>query len=703
MKPKKRNLCVLMSLFFLLLFSLPAQAKETGEEEDVTLSPYFYIKDSDPRTDRLPLKSTKVSTTINGTFAETYITQTYANEGENPINASYIFPASTKAAVHGMKMQIGDEIITAKIKEREEARTDFEEAKSKGKSASLLEEQRPNVFSMDVANIMPGDTICLELHYTEMLSSTEGTYQFVFPTVVGPRYASPSRTGKTNVEGISQSDDWVSSPYLLKDETPPGSYDISVRLSTGVPIAALSSSSHTINVSWDNDSTAQVTLADPSDYAGDRDFILDYQLTGEEVNCGLMLAQANGEKVSQENFFQENFFQENFFLLSIQPPEHYEPEDIPPREYIFVLDVSGSMEGYPLDTAKDLIRNLVSNLRETDCFNLILFSDSAIRLSPESLPATQDNILRAVNLIDEQEGGGGTELMPALEKALAIPQKDNISRSIITITDGYISGEKEIFHLVNRNLSTTSFFSFGIGDAVNRYLIDGIAQAGAGEAFVVTDSEEAAETAERFRTYVEAPLLTDIQITYDGFDVYDVEPPVQSTLFAQKPITVFGKWKGSPSGTIRITGKNGTRDYVREIRVADVVPSQDNSALPYLWARTRVERLSNYGVTSDELADLQEAAVKREITAIGLKYSMLTPYTSFIAVSETVRNDTGEGSDVDQPLPLPSRVSHLAVGSYTCGSEPGSFLFFAGMFLFILIRMLLWKCFRKTSRQEVSS
>ena len=195
---------------------------------------------------------------------------------------------------------------------------------------------------------------------------------------------------------------------------------------------------------------------------------------------------------------------------------------------------------------------------------------------------------------------------------------------------------------------------------MNRYLIDGIAQTGMGEAFVVTDDQKAAETAEKFRTYIQYPLLTDIRVDYEGFDVYEVEPSVLSTLFAQRPIVLFGKWKGGPAGTIRITGKSGSRDYVQEIQVSDAEPLEENNIIRYLWARKKVERLTDYGFSED-----LKGAAKKEVTQIGLDYSMITPYTSFIAVTETIRNESGESTDVKQPIPLPRQVSDLAIGGYT--------------------------------------
>ena len=657
MKRTKKLLCLLLASLIFTAYSLPSYAagerteEERPEEEEDLLAPYFILQNEDCPVDLFPLKSTEVTTNINGVIAETYVVQTYANESETPINARYVFPTSTSVTMHGMKMQIGNNVVTAKIKEKEEAKEEYEEAKSEGKSASLVEQKRPNVFTMDVANIMPGDTARIELHYTELISPTEGIYEFVFPTVVGPRYAAPPES-EESADG--QNNDWVSSPYLADGETPPGEYLINVNLSTGVPIAGIESKSHEIKVEQDEESRARITLANPEEYAGNRDFILNYKLTGEEVQSGLMLT-SSGE--------------ENYFMLTVQPPERFTPEDVPPREYIFVLDVSGSMIGYPLDTAKTLIRDLVSNLKETDKFNLILFANETYRLSPESLPATAKNIGYATKMIDKETGGGGTSMMPALEEAIAIPQEEDFARSVVIITDGYVSNEDEIFDLINSHMDTSSFFSFGIGSSVNDYLIKGIAQCGMGESFVITDSEDAEDGASRFRTYIESPLLTGMTIDYEGFEVYDVATSAPSILYAQQPIVLFGKWKGEPSGSITISGKSGEEDYVQEIPVDGVAVDTENEAIRYLWARTKLDQLAGYGsVRNDE-------SVREEITQIGLDYNMTTPYTSFIAVIEEVRNPEGDSKDVNQASPLPLGVSNLAVGGgYTAYSEPGDIL-----------------------------
>lgn len=675
MKKYKRLLCLLTSLCMLFCCAPVVHAEEANpEEKDQTRAPYFYVESEEIGVDSFPLKKTSVNVTIDGIIADTYVVQTYANEGSSPINASYVFPASTRVTIHGMQMQVGNQRVTATIKEKEEAEEEFETAKSEGKTASMLSEQKANMFTMDVANIMPGDEVRIELHYTELIMPTDGTYQFVFPTVVGPRYVGPV------IDDCGNREEWNGMPYLPEGSLPESAYEINVNVTSAVPITGLSSSTHDVNIDWTEKTAAHVTLADPNDFAGNRDFVLDYKLTGEMIQTGLLMD-------SNEN--------ENVFMLMIQPPERCKPEEIPPREYIFVLDVSGSMSGFPLDTAKELIRNLVSNLRETDTFNLILFSGTSYQMSKRSVPATEENIDKAIKLIYDQYGAGGTELFEALEDALRIPASADTSRNIVVISDGYIWGESEVFQLIHENQSEADFFSFGIGYAVNRYLMEGIAKTGQGESFIVMEEEDAAAVAEKFRTYIQSPILTDIQVSFEGFDAYDVEPTTLPTLYASKPIVLLGKWHGEAEGTIKVTGKTGNGAFTQEIPVAEA-NSGSNDALGYLWARKRVERLTDYGINPSN------PDVKDEVTQLGLNYHMITPHTSFIAVIDIVRNPDADSTDVDQPNPLPLGVSNLAVG-YRIGSEPGEIILFTALVLMMFLPSLSKKMREKKKKQMIVS
>ena len=650
------SLCLfLMATAILPLFS-PAHAQEEGsavQEEDKTLAPYFFVQ-GDPSVDQLPLKDTRVEIAVSGVIADVKVVQVYRNEGTRPINASYVFPASTRAAVYGMRMQIGNQIIVAKIKEREKAQQDFEAAQKEGKSASLLEQNRPNVFSMKLANLMPQEQVEISLNYTELLVPTDSVYEVVFPTVVGPRYASQETEPKKN--------GWVKTPYLREGNKPTSTLHISTRINAGMPIQDLTSPSHQVSPLWQGSNVAQVDLAEEDAFQGNRDFILRYRLAGEQIASGLLLYQGQDE---------------NFFLYMAQPPQRVATDEIPPREYIFVVDISGSMEGFPLNTSKQLLRDLIGKLRPTDLFNIVLFAGDASTLSPKSVQANQENVASAIRLIEQQRGGGGTELLSAVQQAMSIPRDTNISRSLVLITDGYISGEQGVFDYIRDNLDKSNVFSFGIGSSVNRYLLEGVARAGMGEPFIVTDEKEAASAAAKFREYIQTPVLTDITVRSVGFETYDVHPAHLPDLMAQRPVIVFGKWRGSIGGMFELHGRTGRGDYVTRFDVTTVQPEEANRALRYLWARNRIAELSDYGSSQ-----VEDGRVK-EITQLGLKYSLLTQYTSFIAVREKVVNDSGSAEDVQQPLPLPVGVSEMAVGS-----EP-ELIWLAGLGLLVALLMVL--------------
>jgi len=309
-----------------------------------------------------------------------------------------------------------------------------------------------------------------------------------------------------------------------------------------------------------------------------------------------------------------------------------------------------------LNTAKKLLRDLIGNLHATDRFNLILFAGAAKVMAQTSVAATPANIQIAIRTLDRENGGGGTELAAALKKGLALPQSEGISRTMVVVTDGYIAAEKEAFALIRSNLNRTNLFAFGIGSSVNRYLIEGLAKSGLGEPFIVVDPHQAAEKAVEFRQYIAAPVLTDIEVEMDGFDAYAIEPATIPDLFAQRPILLYGKWRGQPTGTISINGTNGSGTYRKTFHVADTKSGKKNHALRYLWARNRISLLANFNYQPDQGEN------QAEITSLGLTYNLLTPFTSFIAVHEVVRDPEAKSLDVKQPLPLPLHVSNLAVG-----------------------------------------
>jgi Ca-activated chloride channel family protein len=620
----------------LVTIALLVLSSDVSAQEDKTLSPYFFVQ-GDPNVDRLPLKDTRVEINVSGVIADVKVRQQYKNEGSRPINATYVFPASTRAAVYAMRMRIGDQVIVAKIKEREKAKAEFDEAKKEGKSASLLEQERPNVFTMSLANIMPAEQVEIELSYTELLAPTDGVYEVVYPTVVGPRYSSQREAS------APPQDRRIKSPYLRQGEPPSSALHISARIAAGIPIQELTCTSHRIQADWPSPLIARLELDESNLFQGNRDFVVRYRLTGDQIASGLLLYRGQDE---------------NYFLYMAQPPKRVAAAKIPGREYIFVVDVSGSMDGFPLDTAKRLLRDLIGNLRPSDLFNVVLFAGDSTALSANSLPATSQNLADAIQLIEQQRGSGGTQLLAAIKEGMKLPRAPHVSRSIVLVTDGYVSGETGVFDHIRGHLDQCNVFSFGIGSSVNRYLVEGVARAGLGEPFVVTDAAEASSVAARFREYIQTPVLTGIQVRPAGFDVYDLHPARIPDLFASRPVIVYGKWRGSPAGTIDLIGTTAHGEYRERLNVGGIQPDDANRALRYLWARSRIAELSDYG-SSQEL-DQDRVGT---ITALGLKYSLLTQYTSFIAVREVISNPGDPATDVNQPLPLPQGVSELAVGS----------------------------------------
>lgn len=619
----------------------PVKKKETSEKEwesmeitssreDQSLSPYFLVKSDSPDEAWMPLKKTDVAVNIAGVIADVCVKQIYINESVNTLEAIYVFPGSTRAAVYGMAMTIGDRRIEAKIKKKEQARQEYEEAKAEGKSTTLLEQHRPNVFQMNVANILPGDTIVVEMKYTELLEHQAGVYEFVYPTVVGPRYT-------------ESGEEWVarSTSQFESGKTP--EFSIRTVIQAGMPIRKVSSISHNLTIESDEPDQAIILLSNPKDYEGDRDYILQYELPGGKVESGL-LRYEHGD--------------ENFFLLMVQPPKKPAPEQIPPREYVFIIDVSGSMHGFPISVSKELIRNLVSGLRPMDRFNVMLFESSNAMLYEESVAATETNIDQALAVIDRQRGSGGTRLYPAIQKAMEFKGSEGFSRTFVVVTDGYVTVEREAFNYIRAHLNEANLFPFGIGTSVNRYLIEGLAHAGMGTPYIVTNHTQAEEVGQKAINEISQPVLTNISIDWDEFDVYDVEPVAIPDVFAERPILVYGKYKAPAKGTVTVSGISGNSMYEQEFKASEA-RQEHNQALRYLWARNQIRYYDDYaqyyeGSTNawnDNYGNHQRSEKQIEyVTNLGLKYNLLTQYTSFLAVDEVVRQPNAAHGDMYSDL-----------------------------------------------------
>ncbi|MBL91213.1 MAG: trypsin [Myxococcales bacterium] len=610
--------------------------------EDKTLAPYFYIPGGDPELDTMPLKRTDVDVNITGVIADVQITQVYKNEGKKNIEALYVFPASTRAAVYAMKMTLDERTIEAQIQKRDEARKNYEAAKANGQTASLLEQQRPNVFQMNVGNILPGDEIKVELKYTELLVPEEQIYEFVFPTVVGPRYS------ETPVLNAPAHEQWVANPYLKQGTPAPKNLNIEVRVNTGIPIDQMGCASHDVNIDYDGANEAYVQL----NTEANKDFILKYKLAGKQIETGLLLYE--GEE-------------ENIFVAMVEPPKRVKPKHTLNREYIFVVDVSGSMNGFPLNISKSIMTNIIQGLKPQDQFNVLLFAGGSQILSQDqSLKATARNKSNAIAWINGARGGGGTRITPALRRAMNLPKSEGTSRSVVVLTDGYISVETQTYDLIREKLGDANLFAFGIGKSVNRHLIEGMARVGHGEPFVVTEPAQGPSAAARFANYVFNPVMKNIEARFENVKVDWVTPQKLPDLFARKPIVLMGKYKKqrglfAQPGKLILEGETVNGSYHQEIDFDAVQASEKNKGLAQLWARQQIRELADY----NSLRNKPELVER--ITQLGLDYHLMTAYTSFVAIDSEKRTDQ-TGQLVKQPLALPEGVSNLAVGMSGVGA-----------------------------------
>lgn len=603
----------------------------------------------------VPLRHTDVKTEISGFVARTVVTQEFENVLPDALEAIYVFPLPHDSAVDGMSMKVGDREIQAVIKERGEARRIYQAARNSGHTAALLDQERPNVFTQSVANIPPNGKVEIKLTVLELLKYEAGTYEFVFPTVVGPRYmpGNPVRPGDHGT--IPDTDQVLDASRIsppvagVHTDDAHAGHDISVdvTLAAGVPIGDVESPSHQIFADRTGPDSFHVSLADEA-VLPNKDFILKYKVAGPEISEAVLThADKSG----------------GYFTLILQPPERVSDEAAVPRQLIFVLDTSGSMFGFPLEMAKKTILRAMDNLREDETFNLITFAGDTRILFPEPVAATPENIARAKQVLAGTYGGGGTEMMKAIRAALGDdagagrPMEGDPVRVVCFMTDGYVGNDAAIVAEVQKH-PDARVFAFGIGTSVNRFLLSKMSEEGHGEAEFVTTPQEAGPAADRFYDRVHTPVLTNISIDWNGLPVADVYPREVRDLFSAKPLIVTGRFTRPAAGKIVIRGTQGHGEFSRVVPVNFTEAGANNAALEKIWARRKVEDLMSQdwqGIQSGQ------SRYKAEIIKVGLKHSLATQYTSFVAVEERTVVTDGKPVRVEVPVELPEGVSPLAV------------------------------------------
>ncbi len=609
----------------------------------------LYVQTPDRKQQPFTLTNTDVKGKISGNISRVEVTQTFQNPYDKPLEAIYVFPLPDQAAVDDMEIKIGDRVIKGNIKKREEAKEIYERARQEGRTAGLLEQDRDNIFTQSLANIKPGEQIKVTIRYTESLKFEQGDYEFVFPMVVGPRYipgAAIDSKGNTNqVPDASRIN-----PPIVKPETRSGNdISVSLQIDAGVPIRNLYSTSHRLDVK-NNGETVELQLA-KGDNIPNKDLIVRYKVSGDRTTPTILTTTTD---------------QGAHFATYLIPAIAYRADQIVPKDVVFLMDTSGSQSGDPIVKSRELMRRFINGLNPNDTFTIIDFSSTTRQLSSYPLQNNAINRQKAMNYIDQVDANGGTELMNGINAVTNFPAaSDGRIRSVVLITDGYIGNDNEVIATVQKNLKQGNrLYSFGVGSSVNRYLLERFAEVGRGTSRVVRQDEPTQAVAEKFFRQINNPVLTNIQVKWEGDGAApEIYPSNAPDLFAEQPLVLFGKKSDRANGKLKITGIAAGGERYEQTLDVNFENGNSNLGIAQLWGRARIKDLMNQ-MFGGEVKSLVDA-----VTQTALNYRLLSQYTAFVAVSDEVRVSPDGGKvTVQVPVELPQGVSYEGI----FGSAPTS-------------------------------
>ena len=571
-----------------------------------------------------PQLQTDVKIEITGMIGYVQVIQEFENPGDEWLEGVYVFPLPEDAAVSHLTMDIGDRVIEGVVREREEARKTYAEAKKEGKKASLLEEERPNIFMMSVANIGPHEVIRVELEYQQTVRLDNGLFSLRFPTVVGPRYipgerAEPGdRLDEPGLQGWAFATAEVvdapriSPPVVEPGQEPDNPISLEVILDPGFNLDRLQSLNHAVDVNYVNEDKAVIRLSNTWAVA-DRDFLLEWAPKEGNVPRAALFAEEKGG--------------ENFIYLMVMPPaEPISASHHIPREVIFVVDVSGSMAGPSIDQAKEALEFAVARFTPEDRFNIITFNNGVDTLFSYPMNGTSEHIRKALRFIRGLDADGGTEIGPALYKVLDGSTNLNRVRQVIFLTDGCVGNEQQLFQTVRERLGDSRLFTVGIGSAPNGYFMRNIAERGKGSFTYIGNVKEVKTRMEELYTKLENPMLTEIRLSLSGKDDAEMFPDPIPDLYLGEPVTLVAKVAEVPKQFL-LSGNYGGRYW--ETQVKTRAPGE-SVGISIRWARQKIKALMD---SLDGGADKNE--VRKDVIATALQHHLVSRYTSLVAVDVT--------------------------------------------------------------------
>jgi len=586
----------------------------------------------------LPLVNTDVDANITAYIASVHVVQQYFNPFTEKIEAVYVFPLPQNAAVSDFVMSIGDRNIRGIIRERAEAEEIYRDARAQGYVASLLTQERPNIFTQSVANIEAQEAIDVSITYFHTVAYRDGEYELVFPTVVGPRFNPPGThngIGAVPRGAGGTSGQTTEVEYLAPGERSGHDLTLRVDIDGGMPIEDITSPSHDIVRRDLSPNRSRVELAE-HDRIPNKDFVLRYRLAGRGIKTALL-------HQSDEHG--------GTFTLLLQPPAQLSDTMRAPMELIFVLDCSGSMSGTPITLAKDAAERALRRLGPDDTFQVIRFSSNASALGAAPIVATSENIERGVRYLRSLTSEGGTMMIEGIKAALDFPHDPRRLRVVSFMTDGFIGNDPEILAEMQKRLGDTRVFSFGVGAAPNRYLLEHMAQLGNGAVAYVGLDEGAAGAVDGFYERVSHPAMTNLFVDWGEADVSDVYPRRIPDLFVGRPVVLTGRYRGALPKEVVVHGRVGGEERAMRVAVGAADADNRHAAITKLWARTKIDDLSHQ--TGGEAGEQRSV-----ITTIALENGLMSDYTAFVAVDSSSDTGTTPPTRMGIPVPVPKGVSY---------------------------------------------
>jgi Ca-activated chloride channel family protein len=608
------------------------------------------------RFEEVPALRTEVRIRVTGLVARAEVTQAFHNPGTQWLEGIYVFPLPEGVAVDALRLHVGERVIEGQLREREEARQTYRQARAAGQKTSLLEQERANVFTTSVANIGPGEEVAVTIQYQELVRYDQGEFRLRFPLVVGPRYipgtaplaGEPGTGWGVNTAEVPDAER-ITPPVRHPSEGPINPVDLSIDLDPGLRLHRLVSPYHPI-VTTPIGGTRQTVALAGGTIPADRDFELVWA-----PDVGAEPAAA---------VFTETHAGERYALVMLLPPAPRTPAVRLPRETILVVDTSGSMAGASIVQAKAALVQALDALTPADRFNLIQFNSRTDQLFPASRPAGAAEVRQARQWVQALQANGGTEMLPALRAALAADGEDGIVRQVVFITDGLVGNEDQLFGHISQNLGRSRLFTVGIGSAPNGHFMTKAAQFGRGTYTYVGSPSEVAEKMGALFRKLESPVLADLQVSWGSADV-EAWPARLPDLYAGEPIVLVARLGGDPGDELRVSGKRGDREWDGGVWVDG---GAEETGLHKLWARRKISGLM------DRLREgADRAEVRQAVLAVALQHQIVSAYTSLVAVDVTPTRPAGApGTTANVPVALPAGMVHEKVfGGLPQTATPG--------------------------------